>query len=403
MKLAIVILLALAIPAAGSPDESRASAERYFRAGAKAYAAQNFAAAVANFDEAYKALPMPEIAFSAAQAYRRLYRTDPQPQYVRRAVELYRVYLAKVKTGGRVGDAADSLGDMERELDKLEAHGAKTRIETVERTRLGVNITIADQAASEAGALREIGEGTGDLMKGVTAMLDGKRVDPYALVDVAAGDHTVSVTAEGYFPVEKKQRAVPGAASLVEIELRPRPAKVTVKTESGARIIVDGRGATSALLELTAGKHVLTIVRRGREPFGRELGVTRGQELVVDAPLAKTGRRRAVPWVLGGASVLAAGTIATAIAAEVHDGRASDLRAEIAAGNAPPAKADAFAAEVRSRDNFKTGALVLGGSALAAAAVGAALYFFDAPSTEAVRVTPTIVPGSAGLSVLGRF
>ena len=103
--------------------EDKAAAERYFRAGAKAYAAQNFAAAATDFDEAYKALPLPEIAFSAAQAYRRLYRVEPKPEYVRRAVELYRAYLDKVKTGGRVGDAADNLAEMERELDKLEASG----------------------------------------------------------------------------------------------------------------------------------------------------------------------------------------------------------------------------------------------------------------------------------------
>ena len=34
--------------------DDRANAERYFRAGAKAYAAQNFQAAATNFDEAYK-------------------------------------------------------------------------------------------------------------------------------------------------------------------------------------------------------------------------------------------------------------------------------------------------------------------------------------------------------------
>ena len=53
----------------------------------------------------------------------------------------------KVKTGGRVGDAADSLGEMERELDKLERRAPQGGGRTaVEHTRLGVNVTIADQA-----------------------------------------------------------------------------------------------------------------------------------------------------------------------------------------------------------------------------------------------------------------
>ncbi len=381
------------------------SAERYFRAGAKAYAAQNFAAAVANFDEAYKAMPAPEIAFSAAQAYRRLYRTDPQPQYVRRAVELYRVYLDKVKTGGRVGDAADSLGDMERELDKLEARGAKTRggNDVVERTRLGVTISIGDQRTSDAGAVREIGDGPGDQMKGVTATIDGKPAEPFALIEVTPGDHVIAVAADGYFPVEKKQRAIPGATSLVEVELVPRPARVTVKTEANAQIVVDGRAGTSSLLELAAGKHVLAVLHGGREPFARELVVTRGQQLIVTAPLVKTGRRRAVPWVLGGAGVLALGAGVTATLSIIADGRATDLRGQIATGNAAPSTGDAFDRQVRRRDDYKTGALVLGGSALVAGAIGVALYWFDKPPGESVRITPLADGSTGGVSVAGQF
>jgi hypothetical protein len=401
--LATVPVFADSKQAGGGRTENRASGERYFRAGAKAYAAQNFAAAVANFEEAYKALPMPEIAFSAAQAYRRLYRVDPQPQYVRRAVELYRAYLDKVKTGGRVGDAGDNLGEMERELEKLESRGAKTRVAAVEHTRMGVNISIGDQGAADAVTLREIGEGTGTELQGVTALLDGKPIEPYALIDVAPGDHVIQVSADGYFPVEKKQRAVPGAASLVEIELVPRPAKVTVKTESGARIVVDGRASTSSLLELGSGKHVVTITRAGRQPWGRELSVVRGQELVLDAPLAKTGRRRAAPWVLGGAGLLAAGSIASGVAAAIADGKAGDLRDQIDAGNAPPTTGNAFDREVARRDDLKTTALILGGGALVAGAVGFSLYFFDKPSAESIKLAPAAGPGTAGVTAFGRF
>lgn len=402
MKALIVLVLVLLTGVAFAND--KVAGERYFRAGAAAYAAQNFAAAAANFEEAFKALPMPEIAFSAAQAYRRLYRTDPQPQYVRRSVELYRAYLDKVKTGGRVGDAGDNLAEMERELEKLEARGAKTRISMlVEKTRMGVNVSIKDRDAEQPGALREIGEGTGGALAGVKAMLDNKPVEPYALVDVEPGDHVITVTADGYFPVEKKQRAIKGASSLVEIELQPKPAKVKLKTESGTRISVDGRAAASPALELSAGRHFVTITRAGRQPWGRELTVTRGQELVVDAPLVKTGRRRAVPWVLGGAGLLAVGATTFAIGALVADGNATDLRDQITAGNAPPSAGVDFDKEVGRRDKFKTSAIVLGGGALVAGAVGLALYLFDKPSAESIKVTPTAGAGTAGVSAFGRF
>ncbi|MEO8702529.1 MAG: PEGA domain-containing protein [Kofleriaceae bacterium] len=380
----------------------KAAGERYFRAGAKAYAAQNFAAAVANFDEAFKALPMPEIAFSAAQAYRRLYRIDPQPQFVRRSVELYRIYLDKVKTGGRVGDAGDSLGEMERELEKLEAKGAKTRVASVEHTRLGVNISIADQGA-DAVVLREIGEGIGGGLAGVKATLDGKPVEPYALIEVSAGDHVVTVAADGYFPVEKKQRAVQGASSLVEVELQPMPAKVMVKTEAGARITVDGRAGTSALLELAAGKHVVAVTRLGREAWGREITVTRGQSLTVTAPLVKTGRRRAVPWVAGGAGVLGFAALATTVGAFVANSKAGDLRDSIDAGNASPGTGDDYDTQVRRRDDLRTSAVVFGGAALVTGAIGFALYYFDRPSAETIQIAPVAGPTGGGISASGRF
>ncbi|MDQ3336923.1 MAG: PEGA domain-containing protein [Myxococcota bacterium] len=393
--LVIIVLLAGVVHADG-----RATAEQYFRAGAKAYAAQSFEAAAAHFEEAYRALALPEIAFSTAQAYRKLYRVDPKPPYVKRAVELYRVYLEKVKKGGRVGDAADSLGEMERELSRLGA----TKIEalpTIERTRIGVHVSIKDQAKDTSDVVREVGDLTGNTMEGVVTKLDGKVIEPFALLDVPEGDHVVSVTAAGYFPVEKKQRAVRGATALVEVELEPQPAAISVKTDRGARIAIDGRGVPSPSFELPAGKHLLTITRSGREPFGKEVHVTRGQKLEIKAPLEKTAKRRAVPWVLGGASVLAALSITSVALAAVHDSRASDLDDEIRRGNASPTKADDFDREIRDRDDYKTGAWVFGGAAVVAGTVGILLYAFDSPSAENVRLTAT--PTSAGVTATGRF
>src|SRR6185312_12505772 len=171
-----------------------------------AFAAQNFGAAATDFDEAYKALPLPEIAFSGAQAYRRLYRIDSKPEYVKRAVELYRIYLDKVKTGGRVADAADNLADMEHELDKLEHEGAKFGSTESSHTRLGVSVT----TGGDAGAVTEIGDATGTQTRGLHATIDGKDVEPFALVDVDAKEHTLAATADGYLPAEKKVVAVSG-------------------------------------------------------------------------------------------------------------------------------------------------------------------------------------------------
>jgi hypothetical protein len=145
------------------------------------------------------------------------------------------------------------------------------------------------------------------------------------------------------------------------------------------------------------------VTRRGREPFGRELVLARGQSLTVTAPLAKTGRRRAVPWLVGAAGALAAGAAVTAIIAVQRDNTASDLRSQIAAGDRPPSDADAYDAAVRSRDRFADSAWGLGAAALAVGALGAALYVFDEPGTEHLRVAPIATATTAGVVLGGRF
>lgn len=391
-------LLPLLLVARIAHADDRAAAERYFRAGAKAFAAQNFAAAATDFDEAYKQLPMPEIAFSAAQAYRRLYRVDPKPEYVKRAVELYRLYLDKVKTGGRVADAADNLADMQHELDKLEHEGAKFGSTESSHTRLGVSVT----TGGDAGAVTEIGDAAGTQTRGLHATIDGQVVEPFALVDVDAKEHTLAVSADGYISAEKKVMAVAGQSQLIELELKPKPAIVHVATEDGADVTVDGREG-SPRLELPAGKHVIEITHRGREPFARELVVTRGQELTLPAPLEKTSRRKAVPFVLGGAGVLALAAGATALAAESHDSDAGKLRDQIQAGNAASSVADRYDAEVQSRDHYVTATWVIGGAALAAVTTGVLLYWLDKPSAEGLHLAPAVGPTGGGVTFGGSF
>ena len=403
MKRALVLAMLIAIPAHADDAANKEAAERYFRAGSKAYSAQNFSAAAAEFDEAWKAMPLPEIAFSAAQAYRRLYRVDAKPEYVRRAVELYRIYLAQVKTGGRVGDAADSLGELERELERL---NIKIAVGTppapmVERTRLGVSVTIAGQASDTA--LHEVGDTTGEVAKGLHATLDGKPIEPFALLDVDAREHVLAVTADGYLPVEKKAVAVTGQSQLIELELRAKPASVVIHTEEGAHVSIDGRVVPGLTLEVPAGKHLITITHRGREPFGKELVIQRGESLTFAAPLRETGRRKAVPYVMTGAGVLAVGAITTSIVALVRDSHASDLRDSLAKGNQPVKIADDYDHTVTSRDHFVTATWILGGAALAAGATGALLYLFDEPNAESLRVTPMVAPIGGGAVLSGHF
>jgi hypothetical protein len=99
---------------AGQPDENRrAEAERLFRAGEQAYHAGQYELAAQAFEASYRLLPAPQIAYSMAQAYRLQYFVDKDDQVLARAVELFRLYLDKVPRGGRREVAITHLAELE--------------------------------------------------------------------------------------------------------------------------------------------------------------------------------------------------------------------------------------------------------------------------------------------------
>ncbi|MBA3455753.1 MAG: PEGA domain-containing protein [Deltaproteobacteria bacterium] len=399
------VMMVLVLCTATARAEDTKAAERYFRAGEKAYKAQNFAAAAQNFEEAYRAAAIPEIAFSAAQAYRRQFRVDPRPEYVKRSVELYTEYLDKVKTGGRVGDAADSLGEMKRELDKLGGMSMVKLAPVVARTALGINALLENE--SQGGAMREIADLPDAATVKVIATIDGKPVPAYEMIDLEPGPHAIHVEAEGYLPVDRTDRAFKGAAVFVDVKLLPKPAQITVQTDPGARIRVDGRpvGMAPATFEVPAGRHVVAISRDGREPIAREIIVTRGQKLTVRESLVKTVRRRSVPWAFAASGGLLILTGVVGVYATVQDARAADkFDAITQRGDAQDDDRRAYDEQLERRDDAITGTWILGGLTVGVAAIATALYVFDSPSDDRVRVTPMMsAGGGGGAQVIGRF
>ena len=407
-SVAVIVVVVLGLAAGAHAD--RKSAERYFRAGEKAYKAQNFDAAAENFDRAYEAFPAPEIAFSAAQAHRRQYRVETAPavaaEHAKKAVALYRVYLAKVNKGGRVADAADSLGEMLRELDRLgisEKAAAAAPEPPRRRTALGITVVFADQTTSSA--MQEIDEDADEAQR-VTTTIDGKPVAPDELTEIEPGEHVVRAEADGYLPAERKIKVIKDTEDFENLELLPRPARITLTTEAGARIVVDGRPAGIALaapIELPAGTHVITVSRRGREPVTRELTVSRGEERTVALPLEQTTRRRIVPFVLVASGGLAVLTLAGFVPWLYFENRAEDLHAQLGQGDQPRSVVESYNDAIDRRDMVKSGMWISGGAALAVAAAGVALYYFDTPSTEGTRVTPVVTAGGAGAVISGSF
>lgn len=405
MNRAVVVAIVVGLAAPARAD--KAKAEQYFHAGAEAFKKQSFSAAAENFELAYKELELPEIAFSAAQAYRRQYFVDPKPAYVKRAVELYKVYLANVKSGGRVSDAADGLEEMERELDKLTAHGEKIGGVEREATRLAVSVTVAGESKTSMTELSAL-PATDTL--GAKALLDGKPIELFAPRDVEPGDHVVEVTAPGYEPVTEKRRVVPGSTELVEVALQPRPAQLAVHTEDGAHVAINGRPAGDAPLaaqELAAGHYLVAITARGREPVVRELDLGRGESHSLDVPLHRTSRRRAVPILVWAGAGLAVGCGVMTTIAIVANGKMNDLESQRETVGLTISQLADYRNWSSRRDETRDLAWGFGAAAVTAGALAAVLYWFDTPTaterapTRAIVPAPT--PGGAAVTVIGRF
>ena len=256
-------LILLLVPAIALADP-RADAEKRFRIGEKAYKAQNFAAAAEHFEEAYKIIPLPELAFSAAQAHRKQYRVDRKIERAQRAVELYRIYLDAVKSGGQVGAAADGLDAMERELARYGTAKGGSLGTDVERTTIIVNPELVTERTGEM-----LVADTPDAENAkIVVLLDGKPAPVYEKIDVEPGPHKIHVEVEGYLPADASERAVKGSNTTANVQLEPKPAKVTVKA-------VRGHGDEIAMLTICRCCDFRRRISRGEQglssqPLGRK-------------------------------------------------------------------------------------------------------------------------------------
>ncbi len=398
---------ALAIAQKASP-QVRAEAERFFRAGERAYNAGQYVAAAQAFEEAWKRLPLPAIAFSAAQAYRLQYFIDKDPARLKRAIQLYREYIAQTPQGGRRDDAVTSLAELEPILARIEEDQRKKGMGPVAdmpRQKVTTQLMVTTQ------------------VEGARASIGDAEPAPAPLIrEVAPGNHKVAVTAEGYFPVEQTATAVEGRLVVVEVELSPRPAIVTLRAEAGAQVLVDGRAVgTTPLrpLELDAGTHLISVSRRGRRAWAREITVARGDEVTLHAALQTTTQRKVSYWVLGASVVTLAGAGVYGFMAAGDDGDASDLLALRDERALTPDEVVDYQAAVDRRDDRRSTMYTLLGVGGAMAVTGTLLYFIDTPSPEAPRTTvvpratagdsdgvamvPLIGPELTGIGLTGRF
>jgi hypothetical protein len=391
----VAVLLALmGAPAFAQPagKTSRAEAEQFFRAGERAFKQNAFESAADMFERAYATLPLPAIAFSAAQAYRLQHALDGDPRKLKRAVELYEKYVAEDPKGKRVGDAAKILAELRPRLDEIEKKGKVGEMPAVRNATMIVVTTTTD-------------------IPDARLSIDGGAPEPLNVMrEIKPGRHKIRVTAAGYFPFDEAREIIEGEVRPIEAELRPRPAVVRVRAAEGSQVSVNGRpaGVTPLVrpLELPPGRHLVTVTRRGHQPWSRELQVARGQAVELDAAPGRTGQRTVSYVVLGAAGLLALGAGVTYSLSLVAASDADDLNDKRNREGLSRDEARAYDDAVDRREARLGNTWLLLGAGAAVATTGLLLYFMDNPRAEASGGF-TMAAGSdgesVGLAVGGRF
>jgi hypothetical protein len=349
----------VALAQSAPPKSEVPDARLYFNAGARAYAAGKYAAAVRAFEEAYRIEPRPGLVFSVAQAYRRQYFIDKSKENLVEAIQHYRKYLELEPDGARRGDAAEALSELEPFSNKLAPSDIAPVSAAKPATQLMISSPIDD----------------------VTIVLDGKPAGtlPY-IAAVAPGVHNVTLTSKGYFDYQRDVRVLDGSVVPLDVTLQEKPAKVTVVAPEGARISIDGRfrGASpSPPLEVPPGRHFVTVSANGHEAYSREINVERMETRSLEAELPAT-TQRTVAWVfigLGGTALLAGtGLMVAALVREDSAKSATlDSREDIRV----------YDDTVASRDELRTAGIATAASGVAVAAIGFFLYAFDEPRAGA--------------------
>lgn len=323
-------------------DLERAKAS--FKAGAAAYAAGEYPAAIQALEAAYGLTPLPAIAFSLAQAERRQYFVAREREHLDRAISLFRQYVSEVPSGGRSADALDALSQLEP-------------------LQLGQSGSAAPAAPALAPVAAQPTPRPTRLMitceaAGARIALDGQAaVGSPSIQEVTPGLHRVVVEAEGFFPSDRAVTALPGELILSEVVLRERPATLVVASAPDAELYVDGtfvsHGGARTTLALPSGAHTLTVAQLGRRTAHRQLSLRPGSSQEVEVELPSTLQRKFARALFGvGGATLGSG-IVLGVLAYRDQGHALDFLAKQKRENVGQRELRDYRDAVRGRDQYR--------------------------------------------------
>lgn len=338
------VLIAIALGALCWPLSARAAesdlerAKEDFKAGATAYAAGDYLAAIQALDAAYRLTPLPAIAFSLGQAHRRQYFVDHEREHLDRAIALFRQYIELSPNGSRRADALDALSQLEPLAVAQPKASSPNAVSADALRRTRVLIT------SDA--------------PGAELALDGAPPMPSPLIrEVEPGKHRVHVTAPGFFPADRELNAIPGELTLTPVQLRERPSTLGIWTSSSADIYIDGAyvspGGEGVMVQLPSGKHRVAVGQKGRQVALREVTLQRGKTQNIRVTLEQTAQRITSQGLfIAGSAALTTSLVLSGFAIRA-EGDAEQFLGRLKDKNVSPAELTSYNTSINERDRYR--------------------------------------------------
>jgi hypothetical protein len=364
-----------------------------FKAGAAAYAAGEYLAAIQALEAAYVLTPMPAIAFSLAQAERRQYFVERDTEHLVRSIALFRRYVEQVPNGGRRNDALDALGQLEPIAAQAQA---------------SINPKVVRENAPPSTRLMVVSEAPG-----ARIWIDGVDVAGSPLIrEVTPGKHQVSVRAPGFREAGRDVVAVAGELIPISVPLVELPSTLEVAAPEDAEIYVDGAfvslGGEAVVLELKSGRHRVSVAEVGHRVSSQVLECARGERQKAAFTLEPTTQRIASRGLLiGSAAAIGAGALLSVLAIQ-SENDAQAFLAKRDSGNVTRPELVRYEANVTLRDRYRIMAGAGYATALGLIVTGLFLHELDTPRGEdlnrgSLDLSAVLAPGQIGANLQGRF